>query len=143
MNFEYFQMLINQAEYDEIKVIGKDIEKDEQQYHIIGMTLKDKKASLYVLEVPDYLLCREEDLEEETPWIRAERTHRKSMKESMEREKKQSLFLHIREIQNGEKKVEIAGGQSGALKQNDYLEAYMLFCNEPDGVEVGIRFCIL
>ena len=127
MNFEYFQMLINQAEYDEIKVIGKDVEKDGQTYHVLGMSLKDKKASLYVLEATDYLHRNKEEEERVAPWIRAERTHRESMKESMEEEREQSLFLHIREIRNGEKEVEIAGAQSGGLMQNDYFEAYILF----------------
>lgn len=126
MNFEYFQRLINQADYDEIKVIGRDIEKDEQQYHIMGMTLKDKKVSLHVLETPSSL-CRNNEEEEVAPWIRAERTHRESMKENMEEDREQSLFLHIREIKNGEKNVEMAGAQSGALMQNDTMEAGLLF----------------
>lgn len=126
MNFEYFQRLINQADYDEIKVIGRDIEKDEKQYHIMGMTLKDKKVSLHVLETPSYL-CRNNEEEEVAPWIRAERIHRESMKESMEEDREQSPFLHIREIKNGEKNVEIAGAQSGPLMQNDTMEVGLLF----------------
>lgn len=125
MNFEYFQGLISNAEFDEIKVIGKDIKKDNQWYHIIGMTLKDKNAALYVLEAPIYLADRHE-LEEPFQKFSYERTHRISLKHSMESEN-QSFFLHIREFQNGDKSYETAGAQSGALMQNDCFEAYMLF----------------
>ena len=45
----------------------------------------------------------------------------------MEEDNHQSLFLHIREFRCGERSYEVAGGQSGAFKENDYLEAYMLF----------------
>lgn len=126
MNFKYFQRLISNTEFDEIKVIGKDVKKDEQNYHIIGMTLKDKNAVLYVLEAPDYLMDRS-DLEEEGPIFPEERTHRNSLKDSMERDRHRSFFLRIREFQNDDNSYGTAGAQSGALMQNDYFEAFMLF----------------
>ena len=50
MNYQYFQHLFQQSQYDEIKIIGKDLNKKNQWYHILGMTLKNKQAHLHVLE---------------------------------------------------------------------------------------------
>ena len=44
MNFKHFDRLITKASYDEIKVIGRDVELDGHYAHIIGMTLKDRQA---------------------------------------------------------------------------------------------------
>lgn len=44
MNFEIFNHYYNEAHYDEIKVIGREVQKEGKPYHIIGMTLK--KSSL-------------------------------------------------------------------------------------------------
>ena len=126
MNFRYFQTLLSNSDFDEIKVIGKEIKKDDNPYHIIGMTLKDKKACLHVLEAPDYLVERGE-FEEEEQIGPKKRTPRNSMKEDMMSEVNQSLFLHMREIHNGDNVLEMSGGQSGAIRQGDYLEAYILF----------------
>ena len=51
MNFEFFNVLCANAEYDEVRVIGKDVEKEGRFYYILGMTLKEKKASLHILEI--------------------------------------------------------------------------------------------
>ena len=125
MNFEYFQTLVSNAAFDEIKVIGKDLEKDDQPYHIMGMTLKDKKAVLYVLEAPSYLICEEEY--RECKEAVCEKTHRDSLKENMVSDRNQSFFMHIREFQNEDITWEAAGAQSGAISAADYGEAYVLF----------------
>lgn len=75
MNFQHFNHIYEEAQYDEIQIIGKEIQKEGKAYHIMGMTLKDKKARLYILEHHN---CREE----KEPW--REKTPRESMKESME-----------------------------------------------------------
>ena len=50
MNFEKFERLFRENSYDEIRIIGKDIEIDGQFIYIIGMTLKDGRVSVYALE---------------------------------------------------------------------------------------------
>ena len=50
MNFKHFDRLLMEASYDEVKVIGRDVELDGHYAHIIGMTLKDKRAFVYALE---------------------------------------------------------------------------------------------
>lgn len=119
MNFEYLQTLISNTEFDEIKVIGQDIKKDNRCYHIIGMTLKDKKATLHVLELSDGLSEEEQVFKVEIP--------RASLKKSMEEQRNQSFFMHIREFQNGKNVYETAGATGSSLRYSNYAEAYLLF----------------
>lgn len=116
MNFKHFNRLYKNAVYDEIKVIGKEIEKEGNVYHIAGMTLKNRKASVYILELSG------EPLEVETY---RERTPRESLKSSME--SRMSFFMHIREFRCGNKIYETAGATSGSLNHGDWCENYMLF----------------
>lgn len=118
MNFQHFNHLYKETQYDEIRVIGKDGHMSGKPYHIIGMTLKEKKAHLYVLELT-------ERISERGPW--KEKTPRESMKESMEDDRNRSCFMHIREFRSGDKVYETAGATSGAIEQGDFGEAYMLF----------------
>lgn len=118
MNFEFFNLLYSNAEFDEVKVIGKDIEKNGRSYHILGMTLKEKKATVYILEIADYFSKKD---------IVRTNTHRESLKNSMESRKNDSFFMQIREFQCDDKIYETAGASSGPIKNSDYCEEYMLF----------------
>lgn len=118
MNFNIFNHYYKESNYDEIKVIGKEIQKEGKPYHIIGMTLKDGNARLYVLELTT-------PLSEMEPW--REKTPRESLKESMESDRNHSFFMHIREFRDGDTVYETAGAASGAIEQGDFAEAYMLF----------------
>lgn len=118
MNFSLFNALYTRTEFDEIKVIGKDVEKNGRSYYLLGMTLKEKKASLYVLEIADYTL-KEKAFHEEIP--------RESLKIHMEDRKNGSFFMHTRGFRSKDKCYETAGATSGPLKHNDVHEAFMLF----------------
>lgn len=118
MNFEIFNHFYQESQYDEIKVIGKEGQKEGKPYHIIGMTLKEKQAHLYVMELT-------ESCEEREPW--REKTPRESMKESMESDRNASFFMHIREFRSKDMVYETAGATCGAIDQGNFGEAYMLF----------------
>ena len=123
MNFAFFDLLYSKAQFDEIKVIGKEVEKNGRLYHIIGMTLKEKKATLYVLEQ------KESSIEEE---YFQEKTPRVSLKRSMEDRKNSSFFMHIREfraLEEGKEATvyEVKGASSGPIKNSDYCEGMLLF----------------
>lgn len=117
MNFQHFNHFYRESNYDEIKVIGKEVEKEGKPYHIIGMTLKEKKVHLYVLEFAES--CCEKE-----PW---EKTPRESRKESMEEDRNNSYFMHVREFRDGENIYETAGATSGMIEHGGFGEAYMLF----------------
>lgn len=118
MNFKRFHRLYAETEFDEIKVIGKDIEIDGRSYHILGMTLKEKKASLYVLEIVDFPEWEECD---------REKTPRESLKDNIEARKNDSFFMRIREFRGNDKIYETDGATSGPLRHNDTYEAFLLF----------------
>lgn len=118
MNFDFFSALYTNAEFDEIKVIGKEIEKEGRLYHIVGMTLKEKNATLYIMEFADCF--SKEDMVQE-------KTHRESLKENMESQENQSFFMKIREFQSENIRFEIDGACSGPFKSSDYGEAIILF----------------
>lgn len=123
MNFAFFDVVYSNAQFDAIKVIGKDIEKNGRLYHIIGMTLKEKKATVYVLEQ------KECSFEEE---YFQERTPRMDLKRNMEERQNSSFFMHIREfraLEEGKEATvyEVESAASGPMKNSDYCEAMMLF----------------
>lgn len=119
MNFNYFYKLHERTDFDEIKVIGKEVEKEGRLYYILGMTRKERRASLYVLEMAaDVKKEKEECIPQGTP--------RESLKSNMSR-KKQSFFMHVRELQCAGKSYEMAGATSGLLKYNDPYETCILF----------------
>lgn len=128
MNFKIFQRLYSRAEFDEIQIIGQDIEKEGRPYHIIGMARKDKKVSLYVLEM-DERLSDKEHVPAQSEGVSAretyiEKTRRENMKHSMQSERNRSFFLRIREFQSKDKVFEVGSINSGAW---DYGEACILF----------------
>ncbi len=118
MNFQNFYGMCEETDFDEIKVIGKEIEKEGKRYHVIGMTLKKKKARLHVLEeIPG---SRQEQI-----W--KEKTPRESLKESIHSEEENSFFLHIRELKIGNKSYEIDGAVSGAITDREACESSVFF----------------
>lgn len=129
MNFKRFQRLYARTDFDEVKVIGKDVEKNGQSYYLLGMTLKEKKASLYVLAIADHALT-EKAFREEVP--------RESLKANMEARKNDSFFIHVREFRSKDQCYETAGACSGLLKHNDIYEAFMLFLRmHESGLEIS------
>lgn len=120
MNYQYFQHLYRQSQYDEIEIIGKDVSKKNQWYHILGMTLKNKQVSFCVLEMADSLFE-----EEDAYFYRC--TPRSSMKRNLEHRSGESLFMRIRELGNKEQMYQVSGASSGPLKNSDYGEAYFMF----------------
>jgi len=120
MNFKHFDRLITKASYDEIKVIGRDVELDGHYAHIIGMTLKDKQAFVYVLELVEH-----SDKEEEIFHSVTDKTHRQQMKESYENEMN-IAFMRIREFHSNGKVYAVAGASSSKIDNYNMAE-YMLF----------------
>lgn len=123
MNFALFDLLYSDTQLDEIKVIGKEVEKQGRPYHIIGMTLKEKKATVYVLEMKSSFMEEEYFLE---------RTPRMSLKRSMEERQNSSFFMHIREfktVETCEEEItyEVESASLGSIKNSDYCEAMLLF----------------
>lgn len=119
MNFEYFDRLLMESSYDEIRVIGKDIELDGYCAHIIGMTLKDKQAFIYALELAEH------SDEEETFQSITDKNHRQQLKDSYENEK-DTVFLRIREFHSNGKVYEVAGGNS-SITENYNIAEHILF----------------
>lgn len=120
MNFKHFDRLLREASYDEVKVIGKDIEIDGRYAHIIGMTLKDKQAFVYALE-----LVERSDAVEEIFQSVTDRTHRQQMKDSYESEMN-IAFLRVKEFHSNGKVYEVAGASSSKA-DNCNMADHMLF----------------
>lgn len=123
MNYQFFDLLYRKFQCDEVKVIGKEIEYDGRWYHIIGLTLKEKKATLYVFEFDENAVTDECDFSGERDM---EKTPRESMKQSMRQQENKSLFLHAREFRCDGRTYETAGSTSGSLKNNDQCEVQIL-----------------
>lgn len=118
MTLKFFQKLYGHSEFDEIKIIGKDIVKEGRPYHIIGLVRKKKQVMLYVLG-----LC--EPMSEHMPY--SERNRREQMKSSMQSERNHSFFLRIRSFHCGELQYEVSSANSGPCRNSDYAEVYLLF----------------
>ena len=120
MNFEHFDRLLMEASFDEVKVIGRDVELDGHYAHIIGMTLKDKQALVYAFE-----LVERPDPEEELFQSLAEKTHRQQMKDSYENAKNM-VFLRVREFHSNGKVYAVAGANT-SITENYNMAEHMLF----------------
>ena len=102
MNFKHFERLLTKASYDEVKVIGRDVKLDGQYAHIVGMTLKDRQAFVYVLELVEH-----SDTEEGNFQSLTERTHRQQMTNNCKSEKN-ITFLRVREFHSNGKVYAVA-----------------------------------
>lgn len=118
MDFRLFQKLWKSAEFDEIKIIGKDVEKEGRMYHIMALLRKEKKVMLSVLELCEPLEQKEHHFEE---------IRRNQMKQRIESETNSSFFMRIRSFQCGEAIYEVSGANSGNCQNGDFAEAYLLF----------------
>ena len=120
MNYEHFDRLLMEGSYDEVKVIGRDVEMDGHYAHIIGMTLKDKQAFVYALEFVEH-----PDIEEENFQNLTDKNHRQQMKDSYENEK-DIAFLRVREFHTNGKVYAVAGASS-SITENYNIAEHMLF----------------
>ncbi len=111
MNFKRFQTIVQENDYDEVKVIGMDVEIDGAFMHIIAMTKSQKDSRIYILE-------------ETTPLFElgdyAEKTPRESMKGSQQEE-----HSFIKTIQVHECEITVKGEHSGPIIQGDYEETFL------------------
>lgn len=119
MNFKHFDRLLMESSYDEIRVIGKDIELDGHCAHMIGMTRKDKQARIYALELAEH------SDEEATFQSITDKNHRQQLKETYENEE-DNVFLRIREFHSNGKVYEVAGANS-AITEDYNMAEHMLF----------------
>ncbi len=95
--------------WDEILVIGRDVQEGEKLCHIVGMIRKEEEAVLYLLEPEE-----ERADEEEMPFPYY------SNRLSFKRSDHSPMFL--KGFQVGEQKFEIQSANSGALACNDTAE---------------------
>lgn len=115
MNFKELQQA--EKKYDELMVIGKNIEKQGRIYHIAGMTRHEKQAVLYVLEQENF---EENEIEESK--AQKESTNRMNMKNRSEN----SYFFDIEELKIGNDIYLVKTASSGCLGADNY-EKLLLF----------------
>lgn len=114
MNFDRFQKLYQIAQYEEIKVIGKDIDIDGKPLHIIAMAKQHQgQMYLYVLEAAAPITELGRDYQK--------KTNRESMVSSTNRES----FLNIAKIKVGSCEIEMQGAHSGVMMQGDYEDIFL------------------
>ncbi|MDE7307657.1 MAG: hypothetical protein K2N61_03190 [Lachnospiraceae bacterium] len=132
MNFKELQ----QAEkpYDELMVIGKNIEKQGQLYHIAGMTRCGTQAVLYVLE-QESLIKKDKNKNEakvkskiqknniKENSIHTEQTNRINMKNRSEN----SYFFDIEELRIGNDICSVQQASSGRLGIQNYERLFLFF----------------
>ncbi len=120
MNLEYFIGLHNHIAFDEIQIIGKDLEREGKPYHIVGLLRKGTRVELLVLG-----LCEEP---EERSFNR-ESNRREQMRHSIMSEKRESFFMRIRSFHCEDVTYETGGATTGYCGYGDcdYGETYVLF----------------
>ena len=93
--------------WQEIRVIGRTIERKDKKYHIVGMTLADE-VKLYILE--PY-----EESEHGRHRRKGIRNHRRILKEQ---ENPDVCYLHCSDIYLGKERLQVQGGSSGPLMES-------------------------
>lgn len=118
MNLGYLEYI--HKKWRDILVIGRTIEHEGRQYHILGMTLAEE-AKLYIIE-PYERKEEKEGLKRQGP-----RNQRRLLREQEETEPQLS-YLHCREVCIGKKKLRIQGGTGSPLEhmeiQCDALQVF-------------------
>lgn len=103
MNFAFLEDF--HKKWRDILVIGKTIERDNQKYHIIGMTLADE-AELYIIE----------------PYMESDNSHKpkkgaRSLRRTLrEQEQREYSYLHCSDFYFGDERLQVQGGQGGSLE---------------------------
>lgn len=127
MNFrELYQA---KAQYDELMVIEKNIEKQERLYHIVGMTRCGTQAVLYVLEQENYVKKNEQTnaLERKNKkqenCLSTKQTNRMNMKNVSEN----SYFFDIEEFKIGNNEYFVQQACSGNLDVENYERMSLFF----------------
>lgn len=116
MNFDRFQKLYQIAQYEEIKVIGKDINIDNKPLHIIAMAKQHQgQMYLYTLEEAAPIAGLGRDYRE--------KTNRESMVSSADRDRER--FFNIAKIKVGSDEIEMQGARSGVIMQGDYEDTFL------------------
>lgn len=105
--------------YDEVKVIGRDVELDGHYAHIIGMTLKDRQTFVYVLELVEHF-----DIEEDFQSL-TDVTHRQQMINNCKNEMN-IAFLRVREFHSNGKIYAVSGANS-SVTENYNIAEHILF----------------
>jgi len=107
MQLSYLEEIPN--EWHRLLVIGRTIERNNEKYHIIGMTMGED-TNLYILEPFSEPARRRQ---------RARRNHRAQLKQH---EEQRERYLHCREIYLGDKRLKVQGGCGSPLRhaEQDY-----------------------
>lgn len=107
MNFE--QMRQAYRTFDEVMPIGKTVEQEGKNYHIVGMTRLGKQAEMYVIEGSPEKERRQED------YRKGRYTNRASMKIVPI----DCLFNNIMTVRFDELELEAGGANAGPLALNE------------------------
>lgn len=103
--------------WNDIIVIGKTIERDNEKYHIVGMTLGDE-SKLYIIE--PYI--EPEAYGNKRKGVLNQRKMQKEYRESGAR------YLHCSDFYLGDQRLQVQGGSAGSLKYSiENYEVIKLF----------------
>lgn len=105
--------------WKEILVIGKTIERDGKKYHMVGMTMEEETASLYIIEPYE---------EKNFHQSKKKRTQRQLIREQ---ETENDGYSNCKEFRIGNKKLCTQSGCSGVLRADNY-EDIKLFLDMMD-----------
>lgn len=122
MNFDWFQNVFQETQFDEIHIIGRDIALDGLQVHIVSLAKKEDTMYLYSVEEA----ARDFD---EMKTVEPKRDSEMTNRERMARYAggSQKSFLHTRKIKIGGCVLEMQGGNAGYLEDASYAETYCFF----------------
>lgn len=121
MNFKELKRIAEG--FDEIMPIGRDVRKEGRLYHIVGMTRRQKQASLYIVERNDDAAENGNGVEAHSePGMEkasdAHYTHRAGMKA----QPALSYFFNISAYIIGETELETEGANSGPMALDRYCD---------------------
>ncbi len=105
--------------WKEILVIGRTLERDGKKYHMVGMTMEEETARLYIIEPYEERNCHQP---------KKKRTQRQLIREQ---EIENGCYSNCREFRIGNKKLCTQSGCSGVLRPDNY-EDIKLFLDMMD-----------
>lgn len=124
MNFEILKVFRGEHAFDEIQIIGKDVQIGQEMFHIAATARRGAEVKLFALS-----RCRSfDEMNEEQSVYSDEKTNRERL--TCFRSGEQSSFL--KEIRQGEQVLSFRSTTVGNIENGDYAQGYVLFMRFAD-----------
>lgn len=120
MDFEILKVFRENYAFDEIQIIGKDVDIDGEPFHIAAMARCGQEVKLFVLS-----RCQSFEEMNSSGYCSLDgKTNRERMKRTVCND---GQFTFLKEIRQGDNIITFRSAATGNIENGDYAQTYVLF----------------